>query len=282
MRLRKAANGNAMKTSLLLWNPRKWDWDTLESDIEEVDRTGRSSQRWSCGITKSIQPGDRIYLLRVGKEPKGIIASGFAFSEPFYQRHWSGEARDALYIDVDFEVLLNADKEPILMTDSLETGVLRTQNWHPQASGTSVNPDLADELEEIWFHFLNDSKIRNNPFVPTKSGKQKTYFEGTPNEITLTKYERNPHARKKCIEHYGFSCIVCGFDFESTYGEVGHDYIHVHHLFQVASVGKIYEVDPIKDLRPVCPNCHSIIHRNKNAYSIEEVREFVRKGASSK
>jgi len=194
-----------MNCYLLLWNPTKWDWDSLETDIETVDLTGRSSQRWSCGVTKSIQPGDRIFLLRVGREPKGIIGAGFAFSCPFYEQHWSGESRKALYIDVDFEVLLNADLEPILETKVLEESVLGEQNWHPQGSGTSVKSHLTDELERSWFRFLNSSSIRNNPFVPSITGKHKTYFEGKPTAITLTKYERNPHARKKCIEHYGYS-----------------------------------------------------------------------------
>src|SRR5258708_36669794 len=97
-----------MKTYLLLWNPNKWDWNTLESDIEQVDLTGRCSQRWSCGVTKSIESGDRVFLLRVGKEPSGIIGAGFASTSPFHEKHWSGEDRDALYVDVDFEVILTA------------------------------------------------------------------------------------------------------------------------------------------------------------------------------
>ncbi|MEQ1644447.1 MAG: HNH endonuclease [Pyrinomonadaceae bacterium] len=264
-----------MSAYLLLWNPKKWDWTSLEADIVTVDLTGRSSQRWSCGVTKSIQPGDRIFLLRVGREPKGIIGAGFAYSNPFYEQHWSGEARNTLYIDVDFEVLLNADIEPVLLTKSLETGLLDKQNWHPQASGTSVKSDLLDELEQVWFRFLSDSPIRNNPFVPSKEGKQKTYFEGKPTEITLTKYERNPYARKKCIEHYGYSCVACGFNFEQAYGEIGRDYIHVHHLEQMAAIGSEYEIDPIKDLRPVCANCHSIIHKKREPFRIEDVKKFL-------
>jgi len=264
-----------MSAYLLLWNPKKWDWTSLETDIDTVDLTGRCSQRWSCGVTKSIQPGDRIFLLRVGGEPRGIIGAGFAYSNPFYEPHWSDEARDALYVDVDFEVILNADIEPILSTKSLETGLLGKQNWHPQASGTSVKADVLDELEQVWFRFLNDSPIRNNPFVPSKDGKQKTYFEGRPTEITLTKYERNPYARKKCIEHYGYSCVVCGFNFESVYGDIGREYIHVHHLNQMAVIGTAYEIDPIRDLRPVCANCHSIIHKRREAFRIEDVKEFL-------
>ena len=125
---------------------------------------------------------------------------------------------------------------------------------------------------------MTTQNIRNNPFIPIDNEKQKTYIEGSPNQVTLTKYERNPFARKQCINYYGFSCVICGFNFEKTYGIVGKDFIHVHHLQQVATVGKAYEVDPIKDLRPVCPNCHSIIHKHKTAYSIEEMKELIKDG----
>lgn len=264
-----------MNTYLLLWNREKWDWKTLEQDIEQVDLTGRSSQRWSCGNTKSIQVGDRIFLVKVGSEPKGIIAAGFATSTPIVEKHWSEENRDALYIDVEFEVLLNSDQEPILRVEMLKTAKLAQQNWLPMASGISVRPELVDELESIWFDFLITQKIRSNPFIPTDNGAQKTYTEGTPNRVSVTKYERNPFARKTCLEHYGYTCVVCDFNFEKTYGPIGKDFIHVHHLTQVSAVGQTYAIDPVKDLRPVCPNCHSIIHRQKTPLTIENVKQLI-------
>jgi 5-methylcytosine-specific restriction protein A len=264
------------KTFLLVWNPKQWTWETLEQDIEQVDLTGKCTQRWSCGNTKSIQPGDRVFLVKLGTDPKGIVGAGFATTEPYPKRHWNGENKDALYIDFDFEVLLNPEKEPILTLDILKTGNLSQQNWTPQASVITIRPELVDELEAVWFDFLTTQKIRHNPFVPADNEIQKTYTEGTPNQVTLTKYERNPFARKKCIEHYGLSCVVCGFNFEKTYGQIGKGFIHVHHLRQVANVGTIYKVDPIRDLRPVCPNCHSIIHKRKIALSIDEITDLLK------
>jgi 5-methylcytosine-specific restriction protein A len=85
-----------MKTYLFVWNPKRWIWETLIQDIEQVDLTGRCSQSWSCGNTKSIQPGDRVFLVKVETEPKGIIGAGFATTEPFAERHWNGENKKAL------------------------------------------------------------------------------------------------------------------------------------------------------------------------------------------
>ena len=266
-----------MNTFLFVWNPKRWTWTDIEDNIKEVDATGKCAQRWSCGNTKSIKPGDRIFLVKVGTEPKGLVGAGFATTEPFADRHWSGENKEAFYIDIDFEVLLNPEKEPILTVDILKTDKLAGQTWIPQASGISIKPELVDELEAVWFDFLTTQKIRYNPFIPFDSETQKTYREGTPTQISVTKYERNPFARKKCLEKYGFSCSICDFNFEKTYGQIGKEFIHVHHLTQVATVGMTYVVDPIIDLRPVCPNCHSIIHKRKIALSIEEVKELLNK-----
>ena len=64
------------------------------------------------------------------------------------------------------------------------------------------------------------------------------------------------------IDHYGSSCIICGYNFENQFGPVGQGYIHVHHVVPLANVNAEYVVDPIKDLRPVCPNCHAMLHKS--------------------
>jgi 5-methylcytosine-specific restriction enzyme A len=55
-------------------------------------------------------------------------------------------------------------------------------------------------------------------------------------------------------------------------------FIHVHHLTPLSSLGTDYEVDPIRDLRPVCPNCHAVLHRREPPYSPEEVQQFLQTG----
>lgn len=98
-------------------------------------------------------------------------------------------------------------------------------------------------------------------------------FEGAVREIRVNAYERNPTARALCIQHYGSICAICKFDFGTTYGEIGRGFIHVHHLLELSQIGREYCVDPVADLRPVCPNCHAMLHRRRPAYSIEEVRD---------
>jgi hypothetical protein len=102
------------------------------------------------------------------------------------------------------------------------------------------------------------------------------FKEGAAKQVTVNAYERNPEARKACIAHYGTGCTVCGFNFGKVYGELGEGFVHVHHLRDLATIGEEYEVNPIDDLRPVCPNCHAMLHRKVPAMTIEELKGIIR------
>jgi predicted HNH restriction endonuclease len=98
------------------------------------------------------------------------------------------------------------------------------------------------------------------------------FYEGNDTRIPVTRYERNRTARRKCIEHYGAVCNVCGFDYGQAYGGLANGYIHVHHLLPLSHIKKTYRVDPIKDLRPVCANCHAVLHLRNPPFTIEELK----------
>jgi 5-methylcytosine-specific restriction enzyme A len=101
------------------------------------------------------------------------------------------------------------------------------------------------------------------------------YREGAVVRVSVNAYERNPSARRACIEHYGTNCSICGFDFGLAYGAKFEGFIHVHHLCPLSALGGEYVVDPVADLRPVCPNCHAVLHSRSPAYGIEDVRGFL-------
>lgn len=100
-------------------------------------------------------------------------------------------------------------------------------------------------------------------------------LEGAVQRVATTRYERDPKARTLCLNHHGARCTVCGFDFESSYGPVGRGFIHVHHLTQLSHIRTEYRIDPISDLIPVCPNCHSVIHLRNPPYTPQDVRVFI-------
>lgn len=111
--------------------------------------------------------------------------------------------------------------------------------------------------------------------TPNEVSEPDRLIEGAVRQVTVNAYERNPVARARCIEAHGAACFVCELDFGATYGESAVGYIHVHHLRALASIGEQYEVDPVEDLRPVCPNCHAVIHMADPPHSIEQVKAML-------
>ena len=146
-----------MKAYLFGWNPIKWKWESLDDDIKKLSANGSLEEDWSVASHKSIQPGDRAYIVRLGLEPRGIFASGFISSTP-YPAYRNGRSYHRINIKLD--VLLNPEKESILSMDILKTGNLSAQTWAPQASGISIRPQLVEELEGLWLNFLaNNNKV---------------------------------------------------------------------------------------------------------------------------
>jgi len=113
---------------------------------------------------------------------------------------------------------------------------------------------------------VNDRTVALAEEVP------ESMWEGGKRSVTVNAYERSAEARAQCIEAHGSTCAICGFDFGSIYGEQFHGFIHVHHKTPVSQVDARYKVDPVKDLVPVCPNCHSVIHYGNKTRSVDEVR----------
>ena len=101
--------------------------------------------------------------------------------------------------------------------------------------------------------------------------------EGQSNRVEVNRYERSLLNRAACIDIHGLNCAVCQMDFGSVYGDIGHGYIHVHHVNPLASMSTVYVLNPAKDLVPVCPNCHSMLHRRDPPFSVEELRVVIGK-----
>jgi 5-methylcytosine-specific restriction protein A len=134
--------------------------------------------------------------------------------------------------------------------------------------------EFLSELEEMDTNFqIYDVK---------KNQVDKDLMEGLKKILSVTVYERNKVAREKCIAIHTCQCAVCGFNFEKVYGKLGKGYIHVHHLNPVSKAEKEYQIDYNNDLRPVCPNCHAMLHRNKNKIlTIEELQQIIESNSST-
>lgn len=125
------------------------------------------------------------------------------------------------------------------------------------------------KIGDDWF--ASDEKISVR--IPEELPSVGQYTEGASKSITVNAYERNAKARAACLSHYGYVCKVCNFNFESIYGEVGRRYMHVHHVVPLSEVRKEYTLDPLKDLVPVCPNCHAMIHKTEPPLTVAALKK---------
>ena len=115
--------------------------------------------------------------------------------------------------------------------------------------------------------------------LPVEKGAYEESLEGLPEGMLsreeFNRYERNRLNREACIAIKGTSCLVCGFNFADTFGDLGEGFIHVHHVVPVSQTGGGYVVDPSKDLVPVCATCHSMMHRTNPPLGVDELREIL-------
>lgn len=139
--------------------------------------------------------------------------------------------------------------------------------------GRGVRSGHSNAIVQQLEHFVGHT-LPNPHYLSDKEEEKygAALMEGALVRVLASKYERDQLARRKCIEFHGTSCSVCGFSFEFAFGTLGRGFIHVHHLIPLSSIGTEYEVDPVNDLRPVCPNCHAMLHREDPPISIESLR----------
>ena len=149
----------------------------------------------------------------------------------------------------------------------------------------SLNEVIIDDSSDNQFlninldNFLKNILLFENKLRDIINFKEDNYYiEGALKSISSNKYERNKEARKACLDHYGTKCQICGIDLGKVYGVEFSGKIEVHHIVPISKIKKTYVVDPIKDLIPVCPNCHMILHsKNEGVYTPEEIKKILKK-----
>ncbi len=147
----------------------------------------------------------------------------------------------------------------------LKTWELSSRNGDVNGLFDSFDRLLADDLPR----FERELREKLNP----GNTEPKVFEEGTASCVTLNRYERSPKARAACLEVHGTACAVCGIDFGKAYGPEFAGKIEVHHVVPMSEIGEEYTVDPVKDLVPVCPNCHMALHSKKGGvYTVEELK----------
>lgn len=214
----------------------------LSVEAKDGKCTEDDYQKHNRLISRDLSHNDLYYVTTTFKDTKHSITN--LSREEIMRKYHNGEIKKIkLQMDIN---------EPYTdLISRLRTGIKVLEPYYLLA----VSDELSDGYE-----IIEDNEV---------------YYEGSVTTVKVNKYERNPEARKKCIEKHGCQCKICGFDFEKIYGAFGKGKIHIHHIKPLNEIGKEYIVDPINDLIPVCPNCHMMLHSRKPAFKPHEVKSFI-------
>ena len=209
----------------------------------------QNNKKWD-----KLKPGDNVIFVKDVNETLEIIAYGTISvkeeNQVLAEKIW-GRDKNETWKHVFFL------KDVELVSLTVQKKELKKVDGTPYKEGRNQGAKLFDETNPN-FHVLM-SKL--NSTDPTEIKDTTGIREGSVRKVYVNAYERNQTARRQCIETYGCCCYACGFNFGKIYGSEFNGMIQVHHKVPLNTIGEEYEVDAVKDLVPLCPNCHFAIHK---------------------
>jgi hypothetical protein len=261
-------------TYLLTWNPN----DSSVSEIEHAWKqqcAGKPPETidWSCGSTKSIPVGARVFLHRQRVEPRGIVASGWVVKGSYRGPHWDPARRrrgeEANYVDWVIDAVVpgfgdlpaSSPLQAHLTTDGPVCDDITWDNM--PGSGVQVSEAAARQLERLWALHVDgtcNASPQGEDLSATENRRAQQLIWSRSRERALRDAKvkealrNSPDGRLRC------EVPGCGFCFEDVYGDVGKGFAHVHHLNALNESNQQVRTT-LKDLAIVCANCHAMIHR---------------------
>lgn len=262
-----------MSTIILGWDPVRWNRWNYAAVVEQVADAGLHLEHWSVG--RGIATGTDVWLLVVGDHAPGLIGHGVVLSqqrepleEPGPPEPDAAPDHPGFTVQVAFDALLP-------LGDQVPAGLLREVMpdvaWDTaDVAGLELGPGDAAAIRAVWTSY--GPSQGTDPTQPVPG----TYPDNAVARVAVNRHERDPEARRACIAHRGINCAACGFSFEMAYGEIGADFIQVHHVVPASQLGNDYVLDPLTDLVPLCANCHAMAHHGVGSPRTEaELRHII-------
>ena len=135
------------KGFLLGWNPNSkewhWDYEKVYSEIQngkKVKTTG-----WRTRAIQEVKIGMEVFIMKLGEEPKGIIAHGHVVKEPYLENK-------TYYVDIEFDSIQNVDDEKNIISLTELKNKFKDKKWDSQgdAVGSYIDEAILQELREMW------------------------------------------------------------------------------------------------------------------------------------
>ena len=250
---------------ILIHNPNYFDLDRLVLNRDTID--------WHQGRNR-YDVGDIVYLYSSAPEKRikyrgtvidtDISELDVIDDSPYWKDGMKFDDNSKRWIRIRID---GTSKDGTLGLDDLRRNGLTTPMKGPTKR-------LSDEL----LRFIEGNIETDRIEYPDSEGMGKVLKEGAVRTVRVNAYERNPIARMECIKNNGCYCHICGIDFADIYGEFASGFIHVHHIVPIHKIKDEYVIDPSKDLIPVCPNRHAMLHHRREDggyYSVDELKDAV-------
>ena len=187
------------------------------------------------------------------------------------EQHWADK-------DIFYSGLGSFSYVRFKLLETFDNDILSLHHLHEHGLKNSIQGVMRCKNELLLAFLLNPhEKVNDDDYDVDYPEADETLYEGALITVKANKYERNRQARQECVDKKGYKCLVCGRDFVETYGIVGKNFIHVHHLKPISSIGKEYKLNVDEDLVPVCPNCHYMLHRKDPPYTIKQMKRIIAK-----
>ncbi len=239
--------------------------DAMQAQSGLVD--WRMSNNFSIGDIVFVYKTKPEQCIRYRMEIKSV---GLSIDEAFNQeQYWTDK-------DIYYNGLGSYKYARFRLLEEYADDIISLHHLHEHGLQGNIQGVTQCKSEEVLEFLLHPYKaVNNDAYDVDYPENDDNLYEGALIKVMANKYERNQKARRECVAKKGYKCLVCGRDFEATYGEIGKGFIHVHHLTPISSIGKEYQLDIDRDLVPVCPNCHYMLHRKNPPYTIEELKEML-------
>lgn len=162
----------------------------------------------------------------------------------------------------------------------------RNSPWHITEAGllhlVENEPDSPEDLQ-LAVQALQEQGIETpNEAQPPDNYAGVIIEEGAVIHRSVEQRTRSRRLRDAAItvfrqQHDGrLFCSLCGFDFEAIYGELGRDFIEVHHTEIIREGEPVDLMIALERVAPLCANCHRMIHRRLGVIiSLQELQAIV-------
>lgn len=265
-----------MTAVLLGWDPvwpEAWQPDYARAAACSRE-TGIFRAVWDISGCPDLEPGSDAWFLLAGTGTGGVTGHGVIVSYPYGLADELSEPGITL-VDLDIDLLLPLG-EPVPLS---ELAGLEGAGAGTGADVTVLPSGPADALRAAWAARIGA--------VPSRPASPASPVPGTLPQHALrwslaNRYENDPDAARICLVHHGPVCSACGFDFAAVFGSEAALLMQVHHVVPPRLLHDGYELDPVADLVPLCPNCHAMSHSaTPDPYTPAELRHRLRAGGGA-